>query len=75
VKLPKKNTRTTKQIPIVDMLRALSPEQRKNILHKMDIVFMRLMIKARTKAISKPRIMWAAGLLYLLDGVCRTIKM
>jgi hypothetical protein len=41
----------------------------------MDIVFMRLMIKARTKAISKPRIMWAAGLLYLLDGVCKNIKM
>jgi hypothetical protein len=40
----------------------------------MDIVFMRLMIKARTKAISKPRIMWAAGLLYLLDGICSVVK-
>jgi hypothetical protein len=57
------------------MLKLLSPEGLARFRREADVIIRREAIKARTKAISKPRIMWAAGLLYLLDGVCRNIKL
>jgi hypothetical protein len=32
-------------------------------------------MKAKTKILNNPRMLWAAGLLYLLDGICQNVKM
>jgi hypothetical protein len=58
---------------LFEILELIEPFARANIKRKSDIIIRRLLIKARN--IKYTRLYWAAGLGFMLDGVCLAIKL
>jgi hypothetical protein len=64
-----------KRLATTTILKKLSPAGLARLKHEAEVMIRREAMKAKTKILNNPRMLWAAGLLYLLDGICQNLKM
>lgn len=71
-KQPKKSSLEVKKNRcLTTLLKEMTPSELEKLRHDAEILIRRIALKAR----NIERLSWAAGLLYMLDGICCRMKM